>query len=927
MMRSTTLALLLTVATQVIAGVTSLDTGYTIQKVRTGKDEANTFIVGASYEGTVLRVDFGGKTVWQNALSGYMIHDLWCDDLTGDRVDDVLAANADGYVYCLDGVTGKHLWSFTPTDGPHKTPMYAVCAVKADDGTKYVACGGYDKSFYWLSAAGRRLKAIASSTYSQDIPWGKAKEVGFGHSVNFLRPIPQQGGSSHLALCGTMSHMQSPGSMYRFLPLADEPYDKKKISGIKTCSDFTVCDADGNGEADFIFGGSGLTNDPLTVHNPEAGGMRKLVLRGNGPNGYRVSLCEAIKDEGKPVYMALTGAHINLIPLDLSAAKIEKLGGTYAFNDLWRDPWSDKLLLASAQSGGSCIHVIDPSVPGWKAAFKALDPPGKIRAIRANTAQAWTHVKGFKAPAWEREPVAVYVPGAKHPVAQEIAATYDRQIFMGGWWHRGRVEKTDWRHQPESYVANDKYRRRKDTRNKYVLTQQEVLDRLLPAFEGKTALDFWAGHGNGPLYYSPSTLQKVLAAANGRKTILTWPELESHDDDFRWVVEHIFYPLAEQCAKRNGWLVFKNKDIFWSTSPYLPLWRRMLSGEFADVFCSSMEETTDKTQDLSIAGRMGLWTAGSMNQWGMRTSRDNPSFDRSRQFSYQRLPSHFLRTAIYNMACGATYCGLTYVDDDYFSILWPLLAKGALFVPKREEIVSFSPVHLGMTAPDERYMEEGKSKKWTVLYDEDRENKNPLVFSHMNGSWPAAALTEWDFSRYASGLRDRRQNFMPPFPNGIVLITPPQHGTSADLDAPRGKLTDHLHPLYRDITKEHITNGRNYYSADGKKTYAANSDYYKTIEAEIQERAKLLPVTVSGDNVAWVCAQTAPKHLRLTLVDGGYLNPGERTAKVTFHTVKPAAITDLLDGTTHTTAGDSVKIDIPLGLFRFIDIELKEALR
>jgi lambda-carrageenase len=909
------------------AGVTSLDTGYTIQKVRTGRSGTDTFIAASSYEGTVLRVDFAGTTVWRNELTGFMIHDLWCDDLTGDGIDDVLAANADGYVYCLDGTTGRQLWSFTPTNGPHKTPMYAVCTAKDVDGTKYVACGGYDKSFYWLSATGRKLKGIASSTYSQDRPWGSAKAAGFGHTVNFLRPVAQKDGSSQLALCGTMSHMQSPGSMYRFLPLADAPNDRKRISGIKTCSDFTVCDANGDGTSDFIFGGSGLTNDPLTVYNPEAGGMRKLVLRGNGPNGYRISLCELIEDEGKTVYLALTGAHVNLIPLDLDASKIEKIGGTYAFNDLWKDPWSGELLLASAQSGGSCIHVIDPSVPDWKDGFKALDPPGKIRTIKANTAKAFGHTKRFKAPEWERDPVPVYVPGSKHPVAQQIAGTYDRQIFMGGWWHRGRVEKTDWRHQPESYVANDRYRQRKDKRNKYVLSQEEVLTKLLPAYEGKTALDFWAGHGNGPLYYSPSTLQKVLEGAKGKKTIMAWPELESHDDDFRWVVENILYPLAEECAKHDAWMVFKNKDVFWSTSPYLPLWRRMLSGEFADVFCSSMEETTDKTQDLSIAGRMGLWAAGSMNQWGMRTSRDNPSFDRSRQFSYQRLPSHFLRTTIYNLACGATYCGLTYVDDDYSSVLWPLLAKGALFVPKREEIVSFSPVHLSMVSPDKRYMDEGKNKKWTIFYDEQREHENPLVFSHMNGSWPAAALTEWDFSRYASGLRDRRQNFMPPFPYGIVLITPPQQGRYANQDAPRGKLTDHLHPLYRNIMKEYITDGRNYRSADGTRTYSADGDYYKSIEAEIRERAELLPLTVSGDNVAWVCAQTAPKHLRLTLIDGGYLNPGFRKAQVRFHTVKAAAITDLLDGSSYKAAGDSVEVGVPLGLFRFIDIELKEPLQ
>ena len=31
-----------------------------------------------------------------------------------------------------------------------------------------------------------------------------------------------------------------------------------------------------------------------------------------------------------------------------------------------------------------------------------------------------------------------------------------------------------------------------------------------------------------------------------------------------------------------------------------------MSGEYADVFVPSMEETTDKTMELSLAGRMGM---------------------------------------------------------------------------------------------------------------------------------------------------------------------------------------------------------------------------------------------------------------------------------------------------------------------------------
>ena len=258
-----------------------------------------------------------------------------------------------------------------------------------------------------------------------------------------------------------------------------------------------------------------------------------------------------------------------------------------------------------------------------------------------------------------------------------------------------------------------------------------------------------------------------------------------------------FYPLAEFCQGRNANLYIRTKHTFWQSIVYLPLWSRLVSGEFADVFVPAMEETTDKSMELSLAGRMGVWASGAVNQWGARCARDNTSFDRLRQFSHQMVPNHFLRQMVYNISCGATYIDNFPVDQDYMSLLWELIAKGALYVPRREEIVSFNPVHLSMKAPDERYLDEGNNVKWLTFYDEQAEQANPLVFSRLNGTWPGAPLTPWDFSRYAAGVTERRLNFLPPYPNGLVLITPPQAGVFADTNAPRGKLADHLHPLYQ----------------------------------------------------------------------------------------------------------------------------------
>jgi hypothetical protein len=452
-----------------------------------------------------------------------------------------------------------------------------------------------------------------------------------------------------------------------------------------------------------------------------------------------------------------------------------------------------------------------------------------------------------------------------------------------------------------------------------------VLDILVPRFEGHPGIAYWGGHGNDPYYFSLQTTKKVIDAAKGKKTVLIYPETVDHSEDFEYVMNDLFYPLAEYAQGRNANLFIRTKHVFWQGHVYLPIWKRVLDGEFADVFVPAMEETSDKSMELSVAARMGLWASGAVDSWGARCARDNPSFDRSRQHSHQMLPNHFLRTMIYNISSGAQYINNFPVDQEYMSLLWELIAKGALYVPKRSEIVSFSPVHLSMTQPDEHYMQDGNNVKWCTFYDQEFEAKNPFVFSRLNGTWPGAPVTAWDFSHYAAGVKQRRLNFLPPYEDGLVLITPPQHGTFAAANPPRGALADHLHPLYKTILKEYITDGRHYYSADGTQKYAAN-EHYRVVAADIRNSAKLLPLTVSGD-VAWVAAQTAPTHLRLTLIDSGYINPHARTATVSFHTVDPVKMVDLLHGTRFDlTDPSSVQVKIACGMFRFIDIELKEPL-
>lgn len=484
------------------------------------------------------------------------------------------------------------------------------------------------------------------------------------------------GGRESLVVQAALYANSAAGSAYLFDPPEEKPF--KIIKRGSSVGELRICDVDQDGADEMLWGSSSMIQDAAFVSIEVESGEKKTfepssLRRKIDGFGYRVLQPETVSEGRDTRYFVLFGSRILLIPQSMDVRGTEVLTCRYSFNDMWKDPVNGRFIFASVQSGGSCIHVLGAGTPGWKEAYRGLTPPGKIAAILEYTRVAKDQLQGFKRPAWEREPLPVYLmtenTKAVAELEDDLKANHKSPVFLNG----VRPGREDW---DRSGMANEKYRNRRDRRQQYKLTQQQVLDRIIPEYQGEPGIAYWAGHGNDPYMYNPETTKKVISAAKGRKT---------------------------------------------------------------------------------------------------------------------------------------------------------------------------------------------------------------------------------------------------------VLITPPQHGKFATENPLRGSVTDHLHPLYKDILKEYITDGRHYYSADGAKTYAADA-YYRTVEADIKDRARLLPLTVSGD-VAWVAAQTSPTHLRLTLIDSGYLNPSEKTATVTFHTTKPAGMTDILSHEAFSPGGSSsVDIDIPCGLFRFIDIELKEAL-
>ena len=917
------------VTSDVTSALYSIETPYTISKVRSANQKSGSYIVGSSYEGTLLAVDYDGKVLWENKLSGFMNHDVWTQDITGDGNDEVLTANADGHVYCLSD-KGKLKWSFKVNDAP----MYSVTTIKKDN-TSYVVAGGFDNNFYYLDTQGKLIKTISSSSYSiekarpnkatKDNPKARSQPAK-RHSINFLRALKQADGSEVLAVQGVVNSMQGAGAIYLFKPLADKPFDSNSLKSMRSpIGDLRVVDVNDDGNQELLLGSTKMQSQGIALYDPKTKSQKVISLKKISPIfskfGYRIAQTEVVEYQGEKSIFILYGNSLTIIPANMKKAKSSVVTGKYSYNDMWKDPATNKIILASSQSGGSSIHILDIAKNDWDKQFENLNPPGKISAILKNIDKVNQQLTHYQETKYKHKPLPVYlmsdVNKTSKRVVKQITNEYDSPIFLDS----GNLGTEKW---DRSIIPTKVYQKKRDRRKKYNLSQKQILAKAKKLYRGDVGAAYWGGHGNDPYYRSLDTHIKTLKVADGKKSVLIFPEVAHYDKDFEIMLEDFMFPLAEAAQELNGNLFLRNKHTFWQSMIYKKGWSRLVSGEFADVFVPAMEETSDKSMELSVAARTGIWASGAVNNWGARLARDNTSYDRLRQHSHQMLPNHALRQYIYSVANGATYINNFVVDQTHMKTFWDLIGKGALYVPKPHEILSYSPVNIGMLPPDDHYLDEGSNVKTTSLFDQKVEDENPLVFSRLNGSWPGAPVTEWDFSRYAAGVKERRLGFLPEYPNGLVLITPPQKGVFADNKAVRGALVDHLHPIYKNIMEEYLTDGRDYVSADGKKRFPAK-EFYKTVEKSIKEKSKLLPITVKG-NVAWVVAQTSPTNLRLTLVDGGYINPQSAIAEVTFNTIAPTEIRDILAGDEFKMVNGTLNVQLPTGGFRFIDITLDKPL-
>jgi hypothetical protein len=166
--------------------------------------------------------------------------------------------------------------------------------------------------------------------------------------------------------------------------------------------------------------------------------------------------------------------------------------------------------------------------------------------------------------------------------------------------------------------------------------------------------------------------------------------------------------------------------------------------------------------------------------------------------------------------------------------------------------------------------------------------------------WGGAPLLPHDFSYYGLNMQRRMCNFLPDLPYGMVAIVP----DDSDLAESRFNL-------------KFTTDGRYFYDNSGTRREAA--EYRQVVETALQEAAERLPVRVTGD-VHWSVVRIDPTHVRVTLVDPGYLTPADREANILLQHLDGTDCVDILSGESLTIENNRIHVHVPMGIIRILDI-------
>ncbi len=867
--------------------------GHTVYQLRCGRIQqgGKHVLIAAATDGTVLCLGKSGELIWKNQDNHSLPLDLDVSDIDGDGRDETLVASADGTLYVWDQ-KGALKWRFTRV-----APLIQVCVVKSDHQETIILTGGIEKTLFALSPNGKVVDSLKSPYVVRHIRCGKF----LGDGKQYAAVVTAKNDRSRFFLqlydtAGLKPLWKKPVGLATDNPTKGTKFEVPWLAYRVAVFSVLPIDVNQDGKDEVVLADHFERIGIFYAYDHRGRKVLTSSSKGIRRRPYRMNLLTRVKlpgNQGERI-VGLFGRRITIYRLDGSIERT--VTGPYSLACATYDAESATLFLGSSISGGDGIYALRLGQPAWKSAFEKMRPVGRLAEVEANLKTLTGQVQRFQRPPYQRPPNALAIVTGKS--RDEI-----KEQFLDDYPYRN-INFVQFNLFTEDY-DRDKlaapWDKKRETRHKYNFSAEQIIAFAAERERRKEPFALWAGHGNDPFYMQLSTIKGILDAAPTMAKALVFPEMERTDDAMRYAVQSHIIPIADLCRKHGtAKVVLRNKNIFWNASCYLDLWREtLLDGEYRDVFVPSMEETNGRTQAISLSGRMGLWLTGHFDQLSARAVTDNANFSRFWEWSAQQNLSHLMRSLALRASLGAEMflVNIHQGDPRDLAVFYRMLDAGVLAVPERSDLLSVSEVCLGMRSPDADFLRHGKNGHNINQYEP---TKTPMVFDRMDCYWGGAPTTDEDFSRYAMGSRSRMLNFLPTNPFGLVASVP------ADTSMEDS-------PYFRSML---VTDGKSFY--DDQKAVSA-ADYKPRAVRMLEDAARRLPVRVEGD-VAWTVIRLDPTHVRVTLIDPGYISPADRSVLVHLQHLQGTACQDILSGQSLPITDRSISLTVPAGILRVVDI-------
>ncbi len=854
-------------------GINSFSTnGQTVYHLRTGsvkKDQRA--IITVSIDGVVKCFASNGQLEWQAGTNEGFPFDLCVADIDNDGLDEILVASGNGSLYAFDN-DGKSLWVFSRV-----APLYQVSVAKKQDGSATILTGGIEQVLYAISPQGEVVNQLTTKYCIRHIRTGNILNDGNDYVV--LATTSSGRGNLTLMLI-------NPVNLFVI-------WEKERIDRIIQHSDkrffsMLITDINNDGYNEILLSGGGSYNGVIHAFDHLGGYLFSKWDDRIPAMPYRMNLLRIVKLANDEFILGHLGNL--LIVYELDGTFREVVRGPYSFADSHFDPELKTLFMGSSVSGGDGIYSFRLDQPGWQKQFESIAATGKLATIEGNLKTLSAQINNFNPPAYQPAPSNADLMAKETGSEKFQHLSFRKTITLS-----------------QKIVNPDElWCRSIDSRRPYDMTADELVDIVAEYEANKENIIIMAAHGDA-FYFPVSTFERLIKAAPNHLLGFIFTEMEERDQKMQDVVENIVLPVAELCKEHEKIIAFWNKNIFWNGTCYLPFWSEVLLNErYSDVFVPGLEETNNRTQELSLAGRIGLWQTGYFDHWACRTVTDNVNFDRMFEWGGQQVISHHLRNLVSAASMGSDvfFCSIDPGLWDYSAALYEqlvpfykMLDKGIIHIPKRNELLSLSGFALGIKSPpSEVYIKHGTNghSYWFPIT-----GKTEMVFDHLDTYWGGAPLDTWDYSYYAFNIRRRLPNFLPNTPYGMTAIIPAET---------RNK------ELFKKIQ---ITDGEYFYDNEGRQFTAM--EYQPQIETALNEAAEKMPLIVKGD-VHWSAVRLDSIHLRITLIDPGYLDPGDREVEVVFQNMDAIVAKDILSGEYLSVKQGKMKVEVPMGTLRVIDI-------